>query len=143
MAAYQGGNIAFEAANFLCLLADVSCAEIFSVAGAQLQSNVELCPEGRVTFNCTVPTNAHTWVIVNGSTTRIIGSVAPGDPSDENFGFVLAVVDLNDRPITSTATVNITADLNGTVIVCRDFNEIPDRAQQENTTVNIIGELIT
>jgi len=39
--------------------------------------------------------------------------------------------------------VNVTADVNGTVIVCRDANDVPSRAQQENTTVNIIGELIT
>jgi len=54
---------------------------------------VELCPEERVTFTCTVPSVAHSWVIVNGSAELTVGSVSlGGDLIITNLGFVLAVV---------------------------------------------------
>ena len=92
-----------------------------------------------MTFTCTVTSTTHIWIITDGSGEQEIGSVNPGSPTETNLGFELQVVDVTAVPITSTATVNTTVDLNNTVIVCR--NElIPPNLIEQNITVSIIGE---
>ena len=113
------------------------------LAGAQLQSSVgtnALCPGERVTLTCNVSSNLHDWRIINSSTDQEIGVLTPTNPSRTNLGFELTVVDVTASPITSTATVTTSTDLNGTVIVCNNGLLPPNRVEQ-STTVNIIGEL--
>ena len=117
----------------------------FPVAGAELQSSVgtnAVCPGVRVTFTCTVSSNTHDWRIFNGISEQEVAIVTPSRPSATNLGFEVTTVGPAVNPITSTATVTTTADLNGTVILCRNELVPPDLLEQ-NTTVNIIGELIT
>lgn len=79
---------------------------------------------------------------MDGSTEWQIGYVTPASPTTTNFGFELQVVDVTASPITSTATVTTTVDLNNTVIVCS--NELlPPNHIEQNVTVSIIGELLT
>ena len=55
--------------------------------------------------------------------------------SDPPFQFT--VTEVMTGHITSTATVTVTADLNGTLIVCRDgIGILPDQI----STIRIIGE---
>ena len=116
-----------------------------NLTGAQLQSsagNDAVCPGQSVTFTCTVDSNSvHEWAIMDGSTTMSIDFVTPSVPNATNLGFTLTVLDVTAAPITSTATVTITSDLNGTVIVCSNALVGNNRLEQ-TTTVNVIGELI-
>ena len=99
-----------------------------------------MCPGERVIFTCTVSSNAHDWRIFNGISEQEIALVTPNRPNATNLGFQLTRVGTAVNPITSTATVTTTADLNGTVILCR--NElVPPNLLEQNTTVSIIGEL--
>ena len=115
-------------------------------SGAQLQSSVgnnALCAGGRVTFTCTVDSdNVHDWIIRNGSINQEIDTVTPVAPNAANLGFTLTVLDITAAPITSTATVSATTDLNGTVIVCNNALLGTNRLEQ-NATIDIIGKLIT
>ena len=109
----------------------------FSVSGAQLQSSVERpCPGERVTFTCTVPSLAHQWRVPSLGITRALLPSSEGrmisDPP-----FQIAIVQVMTRFITSTATVTVTAALNGTLIMCQDgIGMLPD----QNTTINLKGE---
>lgn len=104
--------------------------------------NNAACPGERVTFTCTVPSDTHGWRITDGSTELQIGYVTPVSPTTTNLGFELQIMDITAVPITSTATVNVTVDLNSTVIVCTNVLLPPNRIEQ-NTTVSNIGELLT
>ena len=109
-----------------------------SVSGAQLQSSVERpCPAESVTFTCTILSNGHHWDIPFLNISR---SLLPRDQgrmiSDAPFQFAVTEVVMGTF-ITSTATVNATADLNDTLIVCRDgIGMLPD----QSSIINIIGE---
>ena len=132
--------------NYVTRCYQYNCDNLYyiNLAGAELESslgNNALCPGERVTFTCTVSSIAHSWRIIGGSTELQIGIVTPASPTDTYLGFELQVVDVTAVPITSTATVNTTVDLNNTVIVCSNVLVPPNRIEQ-NTTVNIIGELL-
>ena len=100
-----------------------------------------MCPGERVRFTCNVSSSTHDWRINNGSAEQAIGIVFPSTPTRTNLGFELTIVDPTASPITSTATVTTSTVLNGTVIVCNNGLLPPNRLVQ-NTTVNIIGELV-
>ena len=57
--------------------------------------------------------------------------------SDPPFQFAVTEV-VPGTSITSTATVNVTEDLNGTLIVCEDGNLV---LPGQNSTINLRGEL--
>ena len=103
-----------------------------------MQSSVERpCPGESVTFTCTIPSNGHQWDI---SSLNISRSLLPDDQghvfSDPPFQFTVTEV-MTGTSITSTATVTTTADLNGTLVVCRDgIGILPDQI----STISIIGE---
>ena len=109
-----------------------------SVSGAHLQSSVERpCPGESVTFTCTIPSNGHQWYIPFLNISR---SLLPRDQgrviSDPPFQFTVTEV-MTGTSITSTVTVNATADLNGILIVCRDgIGMLPE----QSTTINILGK---
>ena len=92
-----------------------------------------------MTFTCTIPSNGHQWDIPFLNISR---SLLPRDQgrvfSDALFQFTVTEV-MMGTSITSTATVNATADLNDTLIVCRDgIGMLPD--QSSIIYINIIGE---
>ena len=104
-----------------------------------MQSSVERpCLGDPVTFTCTVPSLAHQWRISSLGITRALLPSSEGQVfSDPPFQFAITEV-RTDTSITSTATVNVTEDLNGTLIVCEDGNLVfPD----QNSTINLRGEL--
>ena len=109
-----------------------------SVSVTQLQSSVERpCPGDRVTFTCTVPSLGHQWRVPSFD---IAQSLLPGDQgqvfSDPPFQFAVTEVRIGTS-ITSTATVNVTANLNGTLFVCQDgIGMLPD----QSITINLQGE---
>ena len=109
-----------------------------SVSGAQLQSSVERpCPGERVTFTCTIPSNGHQWDIPFLNISR---ALLPRDQgrvfSDAQFQFTVTEV-VMATSIKSTATVTVTTELNGTLVVCRDgIGMLPD----QSSIINIIGE---
>ena len=96
------------------------------------------CPGERVTFTCTISSLAHRWEVPFRG---IIQSLLPDDQGrviTDHPPFQFNVTEVRTgTSITSTATVNATADLNGTLVVCRDgVGMLPD----QNSTINIIGE---
>ena len=112
----------------------------FSVSSAELQSNVERpCPGENVVFTCALNSTAHRW---NVPSLGIARSLTPADKAevltDKQFQFNVTEV-VTDTSITSTATVNATADLNGTLVVCQDGNRI---LAEKNDTINILGKYV-
>ena len=90
-------------------------------------------------FRCTVPSVAHRWSIPSFDIAR---SLLPGDlgrvMSDPPFQFTVTEVRTGSS-ITSTATVTVTAALNGTLVVCQDgIGMLPD----QNITINLTGEMM-
>ena len=71
----------------------------------------------------------------------ITQSLLPGDLSRviSHYQFQFTVTEVMTGSITSTATVNVTADLNGTLVVCQDgVGMLPE----QNNTINVIGEQV-
>jgi len=90
-----------------------------------------------VTFTCTIPSNGHQWGIPFFNISR---SLLPRDQgrviSDTQFQFIVTEVVMGTS-IISTATVTVTTELNGTLIVCRDgIGMLPE----QSGSINIIGE---
>ena len=108
------------------------------VSGAQLQSSVERpCPRESVTFTCTVSSVGHQWQVPSRGITEdllpsSLGRVISGPP----FQFTVTEV-VSGTSITSTATVNATEDLNGTLVLCRDGVGMEP---EQNSTLNLRGE---
>ena len=112
----------------------------FSVSSAELQSNVERpCPGENVVFTCALNSTAHRWKVPSLGIAR---SLTPADKAevltDKQFQFNVTEV-VTDTSIASTATVNATADLNGTLVVCQDGNRI---LAEKNDTINILGKYV-
>ena len=109
-----------------------------SVSGAQLQSSVERpCPGESVTFTCTIPSLGHQWDIpFHSMSQRVAARDQGGIISAPPFQF--NVTEVTASNIRSTATVNATADLNGTLVSCQD--SILGMLPIQNSTINIIGE---
>ena len=104
-----------------------------------MQSSVErLCPGERVTFTCTIKSFAHRWEVPSLNIHR---SLLAGDQgrvsSDPPFQF--NVTEVMTGSITSTATVNATTDLNATLVVCQDGNQM---LADQNSIIYIIGECV-
>ena len=95
------------------------------------------CPGESVTLTCTVPSTAHQWNIPSLGITQ---SLLPRDEgrvfSEPPFQFTVTRV-ITGSIIISTATVNATADLDATLVLCQGGTGMePD----QNSTLNIIGE---
>ena len=89
-----------------------------------------------MTFTCTVPSLGHQWSVPSIAISR---ALLPGDLgqviSDPPFQFSVTEV-RTGTSITSTATVNATEDLNGTLVLCRDgIGILPD----QNSTITLRG----
>ena len=111
---------------------------LFSVSGAQMQSSVDRpCPGDRVTFTCTIPSPGHQWNIPSLSISRSLLRYDQGRVISDHPPFQFNVTEVMTGSITSTATVTATADLNGTLVVCRDgVGTLPD----QSITMNLRGE---
>ena len=110
-----------------------------SVSGTQLQSSVERpCPRESVTFTCTMSSLGHDWQIPSLNISRgLLHRNKDMVFSDPPFQFTVTEV-VPGTSITSTATINVTEDLNSTLVVCRDgLLVLPD----QNSTINLRGEL--
>ena len=111
-----------------------------SVSGAQLQSNVERsCPGENVAFTCTILSVGHQWRVPSLDITQ---SLLPGDLGRiiSHWPFNFTVTEVMTGSITSTATVNATTDLNGTLVVCQDgVGMLPE----QNSTINVIGNYVS
>ena len=90
-----------------------------------------------MTFTCTISAPGHQW---NISSHGIFQSLLPRDQGRviPNPPFQFTVVEvMTGSIIISTATVNATADLNGTAVLCQDgIGMLPD----QSSTITIIGE---
>ena len=95
------------------------------------------CPGERVTFTCTVPSLGHQWSVPSLSISRSLLHHDQGRVISDHPPFQFAVTEVMTGSITSTATVNATADLNGSLVVCRDgIGMLPE----QSSSINIIGE---
>ena len=120
----------------------VVCHAFLSVSGAQLQSSVQRpCPGERVTFTCSIPSVAHQWDISFLSISRSLLPRDQGRVITDHPPFQFNVTEVTTgTSITSTATVIATADLNGTLVLCRDgVGTLAD----QSSIINIIGEYCT
>ena len=90
-----------------------------------------------MTFTCTIPSVGHRWDI---QSLGIFRSLLPRDQGrviSDHPPFQFNVTEVMTGSITSTATVNATADLNGTLVVCRDgVGTLSD----QRSTINLRGE---
>ena len=93
------------------------------------------CPGEQMVFTCTVPSLAHQWKIPSLNITQTL-ALSSQPQSDHPFEFNVTEV-VPGTSITSTATVNVTADLNGTLVLCKDGNLV---LLNQNTTINLRGE---
>ena len=113
-----------------------------SVSGAQLESSVERpCPGETLTFTCTVPSLAHQWIVPSLNISQPLTPSSQLNPVPPVPPFQFSVTEVRiGSSITSTATVTVTADLNGTLVMCQDGNlALPDN---QNSTINLRGEHI-
>ena len=89
-----------------------------------------------MTFTCTISSIAHQWSVPS---IAISWALVPHDQGRviSNPPFQFAVTEVRTGTfITSTATVNVTADLNGTLVLCRDaIGMLPD----QNSTITLRG----
>ena len=89
-----------------------------------------------MTFTCTLPSVGHEWEIPSLNISRALLRRNKNKVfSDPPFQF--AVTEVRTGSITSTATVNATEDLNGTLVMCQDGFKIHP---SQKSTINIIGE---
>ena len=88
-------------------------------------------------FTCATQSISHRWEVPSLS---IAWSLTPADKdtvyTDTPFVFTVTEV-VTGTSITLTATVNATADLNGTLVVCQDGDLI---LAEKNDTINILGK---
>ena len=101
-----------------------------------MQSSVERpCPGEQMVFTFTVPSLVHQWRVpsLNISQTLVPSSQLQ---SDHPFEFNVTEV-MTGTSITSTATVNVAANLNGTLVLCEDGNLV---LPNQNGTINLRGE---
>ena len=87
-------------------------------------------------FTCAIQSTAHRWEVPSLGIAR---SLTPADKDTvyTDTPFVFIVTEVTDTSITSTATVTAATDLNGTLVVCQDGNQI---LAEKNNTVNILGK---
>ena len=104
-----------------------------------MQSSVERpCPGEQVVFTCAVSSLVHQWEVpsLNISQTLVPSSQPQ---SDHPFEFVVTGM-VPGTSITSTATVNVTANLNSILVLCEDGNMV---LPNQNATINLRGEHAT
>ena len=90
-----------------------------------------------MTFTCTIPSPGHQWNIQSLSISRSLLRYDQGRVISDHPPFQFNVTEVMTGSITSTATVNATADLNGTLVVCRDgVGTLSD----QSITINLRGE---
>ena len=96
------------------------------------------CPGESVTFTCTISSVGHQWDIPSLGISRSLLPRDQGRVITDHPPFQFTVTEVvTGTSITSTATVNATADLNGTLVVCLDgVGTLPD----QNSTINLRGE---
>ena len=101
-----------------------------------MQSSVEKpCPGETMEFRCTVSSLEHRWEVPSLNISQLLfPSIQP--QSDYPFQFAVTEV-VPGTSITSTSTVNVTENLNGTLVVCEDGNLV---LPNQNTTINLRGE---
>ena len=79
----------------------------------------------------------HQWDIPSLNITRELLPTSEGRViTDHPFQFTVTEV-MTGSSIISTATVNATVDLNGTLVICRDGVR---RETEQRNTINIMGE---
>ena len=95
------------------------------------------CPGESMTFTCTIPSLGHQWNIPSLGISRSLLRHDQGRVITDHPPFQFNVTEVMTESITSTATVNATADLNGTLVVCRDgVGTLSD----QSSTINLRGE---
>ena len=91
-----------------------------------------------MTFTCTIESPVHRWEVPSLGISRSLLFVDLARVfSDPPFQF--NVTEFMTGSITSTATVNTTANLNSTLVVCQDGNQM---LADQNSTINIVGERV-
>ena len=89
-----------------------------------------------MTFTCTISSVAHDWMVPSLNISRALVSSSTGRFPDPPFEF--AVTQRMGTTVTeSTAVVTVNADLNGTLVLCRDAAGI---VPEQNSTINLRGE---
>ena len=104
-----------------------------------MQSSVERpCPGEQVVFTCTVSSLVHQWEVPS---LNISQTLVPSNQPQSDHPFEFAVTGMMPgTSITSTATVNVTANLNSILVLCEDGNMV---LPNQNATINLRGEHAT
>ena len=91
-----------------------------------------------MTFTCTLSSTAHRWSVPSLGIYRSLAPSSQQDGMISDLPFQFAVTEVvPGTSITSTATVNVAANLNGTLVLCQDGNLV---LPSQNTTINLRGE---
>lgn len=110
-----------------------------SAVSAQLNGTVESCVGCQVRLFCTVQSRAHIWEayelppdIITLSNQRV-GPSGPGQ-------YILELTANDSSSITTSLSLVTFADLNNTIISCRDGFELPGQGERQETTAMVYGK---
>lgn len=109
--------------------------------------DITSCIGDSVTHNCTLESDIHIWDIDESVHVVNLNRGTPDTVfSSGNFNF--QVVPFNHsgvipQTITTQVSFIVTADINGTQLVCRDGRVTKNEAARQETTVTIFGEIMT
>ena len=107
-------------------------------AGATSQlSNITSCVGDSIMMNCTVESLVHTWDF--GPLTEV--TLSAGTSQDVVMrGFTFRVVEIGSTAIVTSVTGTVFAELNNTVISCRDALRPVGQGEKQEVTAKVLGE---
>ena len=115
--------------------------QVFFVGVDSQLSSMTSCVGDEVTYNCTVESVAHRWDFGVLTATVLIGD-GLNDPQQEGPYTLERVAANSNLTVVSTLSVTAFADLDGTLISCRDGIAAENVAETQTTTANVFGEFI-
>ena len=116
----------------------VTLLPLLNCAGVTSQlSNITSCVGDSTMMNCTVQSLSHTWDF--GPLSDV--TLSSGASEDVvMMGFTFRVVEIGNTAIVSSATGTVFAELNNTVIVCRDGLRPLGEGDKQHVTATVLGE---
>lgn len=96
------------------------------------------CVGENITYICTVPALSHAWSVPQYGVSATI-SVQTSSFDNKNPQFTMRLVTHSSNAITSSLSVIVFTDLNGTRITCTD--SITLKGESQEITVEILGKM--
>lgn len=110
-----------------------------SAVSAQLNGTIESCVGDQIRLYCTVQSRAHIWEAYELRTDVVTERNQRVGPFEPGQYFIELTAD-NGFFINTSLSLVTFADLNNTIIACRDGLEPLDQAPRQETTVMVYGK---